>query len=343
VIQPFSQLVGAYRGFFFPASVKEMKRRAKRSMPKLKPVQDHTSRIKPGARLLMTMGRDENPRIPYFLDYYRRLGIDHFLIVDNQSENPMADLLAGQPDVSLWHTSEGYAETRFGVDWMNALLGAYAVGHWVLTVDLDEFLVYPYMETRSYQELLSFLDDLERPSFNTLMIDMYPEGPISSAHVPAGEAPLDYAPWFDRRGYYMARGGYGDTWVRGGPRLRAFNTADFSAAPSINKIPLVKWRPHFAYYSSTHAAYPARLNRAHREYHEPTGALLHFKFVSSFREKIDMAMRLRNHYDNSREYEKYLEHLRHSEEYSLHTPMSLRYEGSRSLVEANLMTPGGWR
>lgn len=291
----------------------------------------------------MTMGRDENSRIPYFLEYYRNLGIDHFLIVDNQSDPPMAEVLADEPDISLWRTDEGYPETRFGVDWMNALLGAYAVGHWTMTVDLDEFFVYPFMEQRSYNELLSFLTDSEKHGLYTLLVDMYPRGPVCDADVPSGEAPLKYAPYFDRLGYYSMKGGHEDTWVRGGPRLRAFNSDNIGVAPALNKTPLIKWQSRFAYYLSTHVAYPAILNHAHRRTHEPTGALLHFKFVSSFREKINHAIQHRNHYNDSNEYQKYLKQLESSENYSLYSAISAEYRNSESLIQANLMTAGCWK
>ncbi len=330
------------RRFWHPV-VKEMKSRAERSWPNLKPVQDRTHLIKPGARLLMTMGRDENSRLPYFLEYYRKLGIDHFLVVDNQSEVPMADILANEPDVSLWSTDESYVDTRFGVDWMNALLGKYAVGHWTMTVDLDEFFVYPFMGQRSYGELLSHLDDSEKQSFFTLLVDMYPQGSIASAHVPLGESPLEHAPYFDRLGYYTLKGGHEDTWTRGGPRLRAFNAENYAAAPALNKIPLVKWNRRFAYHLSTHVAYPTFLNHAHKRNHCPTGALLHYKFVSSFREKIDHAIKNKNHYNESKEYQKYLDKLKRSENYSLFSPISEKYYGPESLIQANLMTAGAWK
>ncbi len=346
-MSPVTNVIGHFqekrKRLFWHPTVKEMKSRAVRSFENLTPVYDRTSRIKPGARLLMTMGRDENKRIPYFLEYYRKLGIDHFLFVDNQSDEPMADVLQDQLDVSLWHTEEGYADTRFGVDWMNALLGKHAVGHWTMTVDLDEFFVYPFMENRSYQELLSFLDDSEKPSFYTMLVDMYPQGPISSAHVPVGESPLSHAPYFDRLGYYSMKGGHEDTWVRGGPRLRAFNAENYTAAPALNKTPLIKWHQRFAYYLSTHVAYPTLLNHAHKRSHEPTGALLHFKFVSSFREKIDHAIRHQNHYNDSGEYQKYLKQLENSENYTLFSPVSEKYESTESLMKANLITGGCWR
>jgi hypothetical protein len=75
----------------------------------------------------------------------------------------------------------------------------------------------------------------------------------------------------------------------------------------------------------------------------PTGALLHFKFVSSFREKIDQAIRLGNHYNGSQEYQKYLDQLQESENYTLHGPISARYENSHSLIQHNLMTAGCWK
>jgi hypothetical protein len=323
--------------------MKEMKARAERSKSHLKPVQDFTHRIKPGDRLLMTMGRDENTRLPYFLKYYRNLGIDHFLVVDNLSDPPMADVLAGEKDVSLWTTDESYADTRFGVDWMNAILGRYASGHWTLTVDLDEFFVYPFMEHRSYGELLSFLNDLEKPSLFTLLVDMYPVGPIASADVPVGESPLDFAPYFDKLGYYAIKSSHEDTYTRGGPRLRAFNPGNLDAAPALNKTPLVKWHERYTYHLSTHVAYPMFLNHAHKKHHDPTGALLHFKFVSSFRQKVDFAIHHKNHYDDSKEYQKYLDALQQSENYSLYSPVSMKYEGTESLIKANLMTSGCWK
>lgn len=335
-------ILGKYRSLFWPAIVKEMKKRAATSAPKLVPVQDHTSKIRPGDRLLMTMGRDENPRIPFFLEYYRGLGIDHFLFVDNESEIPMAEVLAGHPDVSLWRTDESYAATRFGVDWMNAINSRHGVGHWVLTVDLDEFFVYPRMRTRSYGELLAYLQDAERQSMFTLMVDLYPKGAVADAHVEAGEAPWNHARYFDRIGYYTARSTHKDSYTRGGPRLRAFNAGNFAGAPALNKTPLIKWRQDTVYYLSTHVAYPTSINAAHNKQCQPTGALLHCKFVSSFREKAEQAIRLKNHYNESGEYLKYLDRLRKSEEFSLFTRISAEYTGPDSLVEAGIMTSGGW-
>ena len=69
----------------------------------------------PGDILLFATLRNEAPRLPYFLEYYRALGVDHFLIVDNGSDDGSADLLAEADDVSLWTTEKSYRQANFGV------------------------------------------------------------------------------------------------------------------------------------------------------------------------------------------------------------------------------------
>ena len=51
------------------------------------------------------------------LDHHRKLGVRHFLIVDNASTDGTAQLL-DQPDISLWTTSASYKASRFGMDWL---------------------------------------------------------------------------------------------------------------------------------------------------------------------------------------------------------------------------------
>jgi hypothetical protein len=99
--------------------------RALRKRRELRPVANRTSDIRCNDLLLFATQRNEMLRLPWFLEYYRDLGIGHFLIVDNDSDDGSLDYLAGQPDVSVWTTRAGYKASRFGMDWMNALLGRY--------------------------------------------------------------------------------------------------------------------------------------------------------------------------------------------------------------------------
>jgi hypothetical protein len=97
--------------------------------------------------------RNEAARLPYFLDHYRDLGVAHFLMIDNGSDDGSTEMLAAQPDVTLWQTSASYRASRFGLDWLNWLLWRHGHGRWCLTVDADELLVYDQMETRKLPAL----------------------------------------------------------------------------------------------------------------------------------------------------------------------------------------------
>ena len=76
--------------------------RAFRKRRELQAVSDRTAQIAPDQILLYSTFRNERIRLPFFLNYYRDLGVNHFLMVDNGSDDGGREYLATQPDVSLW-------------------------------------------------------------------------------------------------------------------------------------------------------------------------------------------------------------------------------------------------
>ena len=128
--------------------------------------------------LVFSTVRNEMVRIEHWLSHYRALGVAHFLIVDNASDDGTGEFLRKQPDVSLWITPHSYKASRFGVDWLTCLQIKHGVGRWCLTVDADELLVYPDSDTRDLSALTEYLDSKGVEAFGALMLDMYPKGPI---------------------------------------------------------------------------------------------------------------------------------------------------------------------
>ncbi|OZA17880.1 MAG: glycosyl transferase family 2, partial [Rhodobacterales bacterium 17-64-5] len=61
--------------------------RAFRRRRQLQPVANRLASCPPQPILLFATLRNERVRLPYFLQYYRKLGIDHFLLVDNGSDD----------------------------------------------------------------------------------------------------------------------------------------------------------------------------------------------------------------------------------------------------------------
>jgi hypothetical protein len=297
----------------------------------------------PRATLVFCTLRNERARLPWFLKYYRELGAAHFLIVDNGSDDGSAAYLADQPDVSLWSAHASYGNAAFGMDWMNALLNRHARGRWALTVDVDEFLVYPFCDTRSLWALTDWLGDAGLRSFGTLLLDVYPKGPVAATPCAEGQNPLDIACWFDSANYTISRNGrYRNLWIQGGPRARAFFAGHPRAAPALNKVPLVHWQRGYAYASSTHMLLPRGLNLVYDTLggEKASGCLLHAKFLATLGDKAREEMERGEHYAASREYRAYAEGL--EGRLDLWTGWSERFINWRQLEILGLMSKGSW-
>ena len=331
------------RQLLLRARRRRLQLRALRKRRGLRVVADRTSRIRRGDILVFTTLRNEAVRLPYFLDYYRKMGCTHFLMVDNGSTDGSGDFLRAQEDVSLWHTTDSYRAARFGCDWLNALLAAHGHGHWTLTVDVDEFLVFPHSDTRPLNALTDWLDSSSVKAFSAMLLDMYSKEPISKTTYHAGQNPFQVLRWFDPGNYLIRRDRqHGNLWIQGGPRMRSVFADDPASAPALNKIPLVKWHKGYVYVSSTHSLLPRGLNRVFDEWggEKPSGCLLHAKFLSILAEKVEEELERRQHFAGGREYRAYRETI--AEAGSFWTEGSVEYRGWRQLEDLGLMSSGSW-
>ncbi|MFE3836604.1 glycosyltransferase family 2 protein [Pseudogemmobacter sonorensis] len=317
--------------------------RAIRKRRELRRVADRTGAIGKGAILCAMVVRNESARLPYFLDHHRRLGVDHFLIVDNASTDGTAGLLCDQPDVSLWSTGASYKKSRFGLDWLNWLLLRHGHGHWCLVLDADEILVYPHHETRPLPALTEWLDGEGVESFGAMMLDLYPEGRLSEAVHAPGQDPREVLGWFDGGNYSVqVQPKMRNLWIQGGPRARALFAEDPRRAPTLNKIPLVKWHWRYAFLNSTHSMLPPRLNAVYDETggERISGVLLHTKFLPEILVKSAEEKDRRQHFADPARFGAYYDGL--IADPVLHCPASCRYIGWRQLEGLGLLSRGGW-
>ncbi len=317
--------------------------RCLRKSAALRTVQNRTDRICPRDALVFSTLRNERVRLPYFLDYYRAQGVRHFLIVDNASTDGSAEYLSAQRDVSLWTTEASYKSAGYGVDWLNHLLWLYGAGHWVLVVDVDEFFVYPFCDTRPLQALTDWLESQGRRSFGAMLLDLYPKGPVTAQPYAEGQNPFEIARWFDAANYTIQRNPkYHNLWIQGGVRQRVVMADAPQKAPALNKIPLVHWSRRNAFKSSTHMILPRGLNRVYDESggELASGILLHAKFLDTIVDKAQEELQRGQHYAGSREYRAYEQTL--ARNLDLWCDWSTEYINWRQLEILGLMSKGDW-
>ncbi|MEH6392320.1 MAG: glycosyltransferase family 2 protein [Sulfitobacter sp.] len=335
--------MGLIRSYRLRLQRKRWRIRAFRKRRELKQVVDQTRLIRPDDILLYCTQRNEKVRLPYFLDYYRKMGVGHFFFVDNGSADGSLEYLSEQPDVSVWTTRASYRRSRFGADWLNWLQMKHAHGHWTLTVDPDEFLVYPFCDTRPLRALTDWLDASSIKSFSAMLLDMYPKGRLDDQPYQSGQNPIEIASWFDSGNYSLRRNSkYANLWIQGGPRMRVFFKDAPEKAPALNKIPLVKWDRRYVYVSSTHMLLPRGLNQVYDEWggEKASGVLLHAKFLDTFGSKAKEELERGQHYAGSVEYKAYAASLQ--DDPQLWCKWSEQYINWRQLEILGLMSKGNW-
>ena len=129
----------------------------------------------------------------------------------------------------------------------------------------------------------------------------------------------------------------GNLWIQGGPRARVFFADAPDRAPTLNKLPLVRWNRRFAYVNATHSLLPPRLNDRHERGH---GLLLHTKFLPGITRRAAGEKARAEHFGVPGQYADYYDALMDGPD--LWHEGAVRFEGWRQAEALGLMSRGGW-
>jgi glycosyltransferase involved in cell wall biosynthesis len=290
--------------------------------------------IQAGDILCCAVVRNEAPRLPYFLSYYRRRGVARFLIVDNGSTDGTLPYLLAQPDVYTWRSSCSFNRANFGAAWFEVLLRQYGVAHWCLIVDADELLVYAEYEQRSLPDLCRDLDRKGKRALSAVLVDMYAETSVAGTHYTPGEDFLALCPYFDRRFFHTRHQQWGpyqnQVGYFGGMRQRVFGE---QGSYYLSKVPLIKYGPDCILAGGQHWT-----NRPRAEIANETGCLLHFKYFSTFPAYVRQEVARKEHYAHAVQYDQYARALDGDQPLILYDPAhSVRFLNSRQLLELGII------
>jgi hypothetical protein len=271
--------------------------------------------------------------LPSFLAHYRRLGVSRFICVDDVSSDGTRDYMLAQKDVDLWSSPIRYRDARRGREWRESLFERYGADRWYLNVDSDEFLIYEDCENRPLADLLRALEGRGEKRLAAPMLDMYPASRLGAATLDGddGRMPWEIADHFDGSGYTMVHTKRAIS-ITGGPRKRKFDHL-----LELIKYPVIFWDKDCSLGVSIHQPLPCE-----RNFPAICGVLLHFKFFSDYREKIEQAVADGQYFDAAAVYRKMLDNLQETGEFDFSDACSTRFSGSAQLLELGFIAPIGY-
>jgi predicted Zn-dependent protease len=291
-----------------------------------------------GELFLFCLVKDNVRSMPWFLDYYRKLGVRRFFMVDNDSTDGTGGYLLEQPDVHLFWSDDSFYTTGSGLRWINHLVGEYGEGHWCILADSDEALVVPGVETGGLSPVLRHMESNGHEALSVFLLDMYPETVGEFSSFPSSGDLLEHSPCFDNALRYFGNPLCPYRFVKGGVRERLF-----AGNEVLEKVSIIKGGGDIRFLNP-HATTPAVVS-------DVTGVYLHFCLVQKPQltdtgGQITNDSRVGDRSGASRKrYSRYHRVLsRLAKDESILCPHTERYTGSDQLLKLGLIgKPDGFR
>lgn len=228
-----------------------------------------------------------------FLPYYRKIGVRHFVFIDNNSNDESLDYLQKQDDVTLFSAPYAFNGVK-KAGWKLQALSYVGLNHWYLWLDSDEFLVYQGMEDINLGTYIKVLESKNILNVGGFMLDMYPEYQFFDMEKSVDAFYKDYR-FFDpdSEHYKMIDGG-----LFGGMRGRCLGLYNLR----LDKTPLIFCCDHNIP-CGNHSTSPRR-----RHLEENYGCVLkHYKFLPNEKEKYQAIARPDSGYAATGSLKKYMD------------------------------------
>ena len=253
------------------------------------------------APILVCVLKDEINKIEGFLNHYRKIGVEVFIFLDNNSTDGTREYLCNQKDAIVYSSKQQYSSAR-RVAWINMLLAIYGKNRWCLVVDADELVDYIGSEMYTLSDIVKQAELNHYTRIEGFLLDMYSRDKLFDQKVK--EDYVTRCRYFDRASYTLKIEERGLA-IFGGPRNRIFRRN-----VELSKYPLFLFTEQ-DFYASAHYMVPFTNFK-----NCPVWlAIRHYKFVDDIdRQKINSAVKTEIYSGNSADYKQYLKILEKNED-----------------------------
>lgn len=273
--------------------------------------------------ILFASCRNEINKLDKFFEHYENLGIKQFIIIDNNSNDGSFEYLKNKSNVLLYFTKHSYRKSRFGMEWINALISEYKTNNWKLVVDIDELFVYYNYENISIHEYSKQLESENYDMASGTMIDMIP---INKNINEDKSINFDDCNYFYNSFFFINNYLPPYTITKGG----LYNSISPSFLLHISKCPFFKSND-LKFLVSTHYSTPlkTKINGC---------CLLHYKYIGEFKDKFIDEIARSEHALNSKNYKHYIKITEENYFQKVLNPELLtKYINSQQLLDLNLL------
>lgn len=137
--------------------------------------------------VLIALVRNGSYYLDAFFEYYRSLGIRHFVFFDNGSTDDTIERIKAEDDTIIDQSDLPLAEFEGLIRGYPAK--TYGAGRWCLYVDMDEVFDFEGREEIGIAGLVDYLEGQGATAFVAQMLEMFPNAPLSAVEdIPFAEA-----------------------------------------------------------------------------------------------------------------------------------------------------------
>jgi len=273
--------------------------------------------------------RDAELTIVSFIEHYLALGAAHIVLLDNGSTDRTVELASSYENVYVFRCTLPFAQYQLPMKrW---LARKFCTGCWCLSADSDELFLHPDAETVSLSDFLKHLRSKQCGAVAAHMLDMFSDCPLQEVRSTPKDNIKEAYPYYDLKDVHAVpqdareklTSNSGLRCLYGGIRKSLFGSRHFL----LTKTPLFFVDDAIRIFpQNEHFVEQVRIA-------DCTGVLLHYKFVGSFREKAEDAVRRKNHWSNSAEYKLYLRHINDQPHLSPMSSTAQKWKSTHQIAE----------